>query len=85
MREDMRERTFLYTAGAIAIDFFAAAAILRLYTKRRELHRALLCRVADLRAVGCRSDVSCVHTSRMFITACKAVNYRVILTQLVTF
>ena len=24
-------------------------------------------------------------TSRMFITACKAVNYRVILTQLVTF
>ena len=29
---------------------------------------------------------SCDHvTSRMFITACKAVNYRVILTQLVTF
>ena len=26
-----------------------------------------------------------VVTSRMFITACKAVNYRVILTQLVTF
>ena len=25
------------------------------------------------------------HTSRMFIIACKAVNYRVILTQLVTF
>ena len=32
------------------------------------------------------SKAVCVAvTSRMFITACKAVNYRVILTQLVTF